>query len=90
MIHKRNLSLLFILVVCCVLSIQAQQQPISVIPVDSSIRVGKLDNGLTYYIRHNALPEKRAFFYIAQKVGAIQEEPQQRGLAHFLEHMPKW
>ena len=87
MIHKRNLSLLFILVVCCVLSIQAQQQPISVIPVDSSIRVGKLDNGLTYYIRHNALPEKRAFFYIAQKVGAIQEEPQQRGLAHFLEHM---
>ncbi|NLI35326.1 MAG: insulinase family protein [Bacteroidales bacterium] len=87
MVHKRNLSLSFLLAVCCVLSIQAQQLPISVIPVDPSIRVGKLDNGLTYYIRHNALPEKRAFFYIAQKVGAIQEEPQQRGLAHFLEHM---
>lgn len=42
---------------------------------------------MTYYIRHNALPEKRVEFYIAQKVGSIQEEPQQRGLAHFLEHM---
>jgi zinc protease len=70
---------------CCVLSVQAQQS--GNIPVDPAVRVGKLSNGLTYYIRHNALPEKRAFFYIAQKVGAIQEEPQQRGLAHFLEHM---
>ena len=40
-----------------------------------------------YYIRHNKLPENRAEFYIAQKVGSILEEPQQRGLAHFLEHM---
>ena len=40
--------------------------------------------GLTYYIRHNKLPENRAEFYIAQKVGSILEEPQQRGLAHFL------
>ena len=47
----------------------------------------QLDNGLTYYIRHNKLPENRAEFYIAQKVGSILEEPQQRGLAHFLEHM---
>ncbi|GCB34248.1 zinc protease [Bacteroides faecalis] len=57
------------------------------LPVDKDVRIGKLDNGLTYYIRHNALPEKRAEFYIAQKVGSILEEPQQRGLAHFLEHM---
>lgn len=56
-------------------------------PLDSSIRVGKLKNGLTYYIRHNAKPEKKADFYIAQKVGSIQEEEHQRGLAHFLEHM---
>lgn len=46
----------------------------------------KLDNGLTYYIRHNALPEKQVEFHRAQKVGSILEEPQQRGLAHFLEH----
>ena len=57
------------------------------LPVDKNVRIGKLDNGLTYYIRHNALPEKRVEFYIAQKVGSILEEPQQRGLAHFLEHM---
>ncbi len=57
------------------------------IPVDPDVRIGKLDNGLTYYIRHNAWPEQRAEFYIAQRVGSIQEDDSQRGLAHFLEHM---
>ena len=57
------------------------------IPVDPDVRIGKLDNGLTYYIRHNNWPENRAEFYIAQKVGSIQEDDNQRGLAHFLEHM---
>jgi zinc protease len=57
------------------------------IPVDPDVRIGKLDNGLTYYIRHNAWPEQRAEFYIAQRVGSIQENDDQRGLAHFLEHM---
>ncbi len=46
-----------------------------------------MDNGLTYYIRQNNLPENRADFYIAQKVGSMQEEDNQAGLAHFLEHM---
>lgn len=64
---------------------QAMQFP--PLPVDKNVRIGTLPNGLTYYIRHNALPEKRVEFHIAQKVGAILEEPQQRGLAHFLEHM---
>lgn len=63
----------------------AQQMP--PIPTDPSVRIGKLDNGLTYYIRHNERPEKQAEFYIAQKVGSILEEDNQRGLAHFLEHM---
>lgn len=66
---------------------QAMAQQLPPIPVDNNVRIGKLDNGLTYYIRHNKLPENRAEFYIAQKVGSILEEPQQRGLAHFLEHM---
>ena len=58
------------------------------LPNDPAVRVGHLDNGLTYYIRHNALPEHRAEFYLATNVGAIQEEyPSQDGLAHFLEHM---
>ena len=63
----------------------AQQMPN--IPVDKAVRIGKLDNGLTYYIRHNDYPEHCANFYIAQRVGSMQEEESQRGLAHFLEHM---
>jgi zinc protease len=63
----------------------AQQMP--EIPVDGAVRIGKLDNGLTYYLRHNNNPEKKANFYIAQRVGSIQEDDSQQGLAHFLEHM---
>ena len=57
------------------------------VPFDPNVRRGKLENGLTYYIRHNEKPAQRANFYIAQKVGSILEEDDQRGLAHFLEHM---
>ncbi len=57
------------------------------LPLDPTIRVGKLKNGITYYIRQNKNPENLVNFYIAQKVGSIQEEEHQRGLAHFLEHM---
>lgn len=57
------------------------------VPVDANVRYGKLDNGLTYYIRKNSEPKQRAEFYIAQNVGAILEEDCQNGLAHFLEHM---
>lgn len=63
----------------------AQQWP--PIPVDEAVRIGKLPNGLTYYIRHNEYPKGQAEFFIAQKVGSILEEDNQRGLAHFLEHM---
>ena len=57
------------------------------LPNDPATRVGKLDNGMTYYIRHNDKPADRAEFYLATNVGAIQETPDQDGLAHFLEHM---
>ena len=57
------------------------------LPVDKDVKIGKLDNGQTYYIRYNNWPENRAEFYIAQRVGSIQENDDQRGLAHFLEHM---
>ena len=63
----------------------AQQNPPQ--PIDPAVRHGVLENGLTYYIRHNKLPENRADFYIAQKVGSMLEEDSQAGLAHFLEHM---
>ncbi len=66
---------------------QAMQQAMAPLPNDPAVRVGHLDNGLTYYIRHNELPAGRAEFYLATNVGAIQETPDQDGLAHFLEHM---
>ena len=72
---------------CIALVSMAQQPQMPPIPTDPNVRIGKLENGLTYYIRHNELPENRADFYIAQKVGSILEEDNQRGLAHFLEHM---
>ena len=62
-------------------------QQLQQLPNDPATRVGKLDNGLTYYIRHNEKPAQRAEFYLATDVGAIQELPDQDGLAHFLEHM---
>ncbi len=57
------------------------------VPVDPAYRIGKLDNGLTYYIRHNTEPAGRASYYIIQNVGSILEKDNQNGLAHFLEHM---
>ena len=57
------------------------------LPNDPETRVGKLENGMTYYIRHNSQPAQRAEFYLATNVGAFQEEDDQDGLAHFLEHM---
>jgi len=77
---KRILGLLIFF--CSVLIVHGQD-----FEQDKAVRVGKLSNGLTYYIRRNEEPKQRAYFYIAQKVGAIQENANQRGLAHFLEHM---
>lgn len=79
---KKILSLL--LLVTSMVTLAQQNHPL---PVDQKVRTGKLENGLTYYIRQNSQPENRADFYIAQKVGSMQEEDSQSGLAHFLEHM---
>ena len=84
MILRKPLPALLLMLVCA-LTVSAQQMP--PIPMDPNVRVGKLENGLTYYIRHNNYPEGQANFYIAQKVGSVIEEENQRGLAHFLEHM---
>ena len=76
-----------VIMLCGSFQLASAQMQMPPIPVDKDVRIGHLDNGLTYYIRHNALPEHRVEFHIAKKVGSILEEPQQRGLAHFLEHM---
>ncbi len=61
--------------------------PMQPMPEDTAVRKGRLDNGMSYYIRHNEKPKQQADFYILHDVGAIQEEDSQQGLAHFLEHM---
>lgn len=83
----RKLSIFFSLLMVLSASLFAQQPQLQPLPVDPKVRYGKLDNGLTYYIRHNENPKQRAEFYIVQKVGAILENDDQNGLAHFLEHM---
>ena len=75
-----------LLLLCAMLSTMSTiaQTPL---PVDTVPLIGHLENGLTYIIRHNEYPKDRANFYIAQRVGAVLEEDNQDGLAHFLEHM---
>ena len=82
----KRFMFLAVLMIACTVSMMAQME-MPPVPVDPDVRIGKLDNGLTYYIRYNNWPENRAEFYIAQKVGSLQENDDQRGLAHFLEHM---
>ena len=78
--------MLNIALLCAATMAWAQEAP-EKLPIDAEVRYGRLDNGLTYYIRHNEQPKQRCEFHIAQAVGAILEEDHQNGLAHFLEHM---
>jgi zinc protease len=82
---KFVLSALMLTVLC--VSTLAQGDPMSPVPNDKSVRSGVLENGMTYYIKSNQEPKERASFYIIQNVGALLEEDNQNGLAHFLEHM---
>lgn len=85
MLNRLNL---IIIIVSCILPCSVMQaMPRDTVPSDTMIVKGRLDNGLTYYIRHNSNPEGCADFYIVHNVGALQEEDSQNGLAHFLEHM---
>lgn len=80
----RSVTTIILLSVFGLITYAQQMAPL---PIDPQVKYGKLENGLTYYIRHNAFPKNRAEFYIAQNVGSILENDSQRGLAHFLEHM---
>ena len=59
----------------------------TVLPLDPAVRTGKLANGFTYYIRHNEEPKNRVVMYLVNKAGSVLEDEDQRGLAHFMEHM---
>ena len=65
----------------------SKQNSADVIPLDPAVRTGKLPNGFTYYIRKNVEPKNRVQLYLANKIGSIMENDNQRGLAHFMEHM---
>lgn len=78
----------FITLICLLAGISAYAADEDrTIPDDRQTIVGRLENGLTYYIRHNSNPKGCADFYIVHDVGALQEDDNQNGLAHFLEHM---
>jgi zinc protease len=90
-----NIQLLFlVLSFMLTASLRAQvkgndnRKPVDNIPVDPMLRMGKLDNGFTYYIRKNQEPQQRVFLRFVVKVGHIHEDADQKELAHVLEHMP--
>jgi len=62
-------------------------EPEAPIPIDGDLTVGRLQNGLTYYIRENSQPENRAELRLVVNAGSVLEDEDQQGLAHFLEHM---
>lgn len=65
----------------------AQINPAETLPVDSKVKIGKLDNGLTYYIRQNKKPEQKVELRLVVNAGSINEDDDQQGLAHMSEHM---
>jgi zinc protease len=69
------------------LSLLAQINSDQVMPVDPKVKIGRLSNGMTYYIRHNSLPEKRVELRLVVNAGSVLEDEDQLGLAHFMEHM---
>ena len=84
---KRITAVLLLAMMLPLLAFAQDDQMTQPLPIDPAVRIGKLPNGLTYYIRHNEYPKGQADFYLAQNVGSALEKDNQRGLAHFLEHM---
>ena len=85
--RKLFLSAIAALVAFAAVAQLSNRPAIPVVPQDPAVRTGQLENGMKYYIRHNDKQKGLADFYIIHDVGAIQEEDNQQGLAHFLEHM---
>ena len=80
-------SLLLTLGLLLLVTIQAQLKLDSKLPLDEKVKIGKLSNGLTYYIRANQKPEKKVELRLVVNAGSILEDNDQQGLAHFTEHM---
>ncbi|OFY63534.1 MAG: hypothetical protein A3H98_08445 [Bacteroidetes bacterium RIFCSPLOWO2_02_FULL_36_8] len=87
--YKKLFSILLWNIFYCISILSAQTLPdlSEKIPLDPAVRFGKLENGLTYYVRYNPKPQKRAELRLAVDAGSILEDENQQGLAHFCEHM---
>jgi len=85
-LHKKSLILLSLLLMVSAV-VQGQNRLSEKLPVDPNVKIGKLANGLTYYIRRNVKPEKKVKLRLAVNAGSILEDDDQQGLAHFTEHM---
>ena len=86
--HKNSLTRITVLVLTVLLSIPSYSQSLTEkLPFDPNVKVGKLPNGLTYYIRKNTRPEKKVELRLVVNAGSILEDDDQQGLAHFAEHM---
>ena len=83
----KNLFITLILLLVFPIAGEAQLSLDRPLPQDTAMLIGKLPNGITYYIRRNSEPKGRASFYIIRHAGALLENDAQNGLAHFLEHM---
>ena len=83
----KQILLLLLMSALSPLCLRAQTEDGAVLPRDPEFVVGKLPNGITYYLRHNETPKGQACFYIIRNAGSLMEEPGEEGLAHFLEHM---
>ncbi len=84
--NKKPIRILF-LILCFAFTATAQVKLDAPIPVDPNVKIGKLENGLTYYIHKNKKPENKVELRLVVNVGSIVENEDQQGLAHFLEHM---
>jgi zinc protease len=86
--YKISKVYFYLLTLVLPFNLYAQTESTSVkLPLDPAVRTGKLPNGFTYYIRHNEEPKNRVWMYLVNNVGSVLEDEDQRGLAHFMEHM---
>ena len=80
-----RLIIYFLFIATC--SSFAQQNLNDTLPVDPNVKIGKLSNGLTYYIRQNKKPEQKVELRLVVNAGSILEDDNQQGIAHLSEHM---
>jgi zinc protease len=86
--HTNKLKISLLLAMLPITAFSQTHMPNSApLPLDTAVRTGKLANGFTYYIRHNEEPQNRVLMYMVNKAGSVLEDEDQRGLAHFMEHM---